>query len=494
MPFDGSGNFIRTFPPGGWQGDATAGIKIRSDRHDQHDQDLASGLSVAICKDGQSSITADIPWGGKKIINLGPGIAPTDAVNLGQIKGLNTASDANPGGIVVSGSYPSSLINFTGSVGPWGLGFPDMYFGVRAADGAATPPTLNRFIWNDKVDATGRDLMELRDTGRLFLNGQTDEIPPGLTLTTKAADASGPSLTFQHMSPSMAANDYIGTIAFNGKNNNSTPEDINYANIIVQTSDAVDGTEDGAFTFQVMKNGALTNLAVIGPSGLAVTGNITAGGAGANGSVFNCGVRASNAGGTYPVWHGQPGALVVDYAGPASDYGSVWSNRLTTGGAAPCLWLWSSATCGTVFVNSNGTTNYNTTSDIRTKGNVKTASAADARALLDALHVIEYDPEPVVAGVEKVRYAAHEGYEPASADPIYFGLSAQQAYTVYPPAVTPAPTLPNYDPTKQFREEGFTPWQIDHSKFVPMLISALQEANARIDALEARIAVLEGAP
>lgn len=76
MPFDGSGNFNRVMD---WTNDAAANIKIRADRHDQNDDDIASGLSNTITKDGQSQPTADIPMNGKKLINLGAPVNPTDA-------------------------------------------------------------------------------------------------------------------------------------------------------------------------------------------------------------------------------------------------------------------------------------------------------------------------------------------------------------------------------------------------------------------------------
>jgi len=109
MPFDGSGNFNRTFPPGGWQGDAAGAIKIRADRHDQHDSDLAQGLSNVICRDGQSQITANIPFNAKKIINLGTPTAPTDAATKAYVDNLAATSSYVPpigGGMEFWGSTP----------------------------------------------------------------------------------------------------------------------------------------------------------------------------------------------------------------------------------------------------------------------------------------------------------------------------------------------------------------------------------------------------
>ena len=58
--------------------------------------------------------------------------------------------------------------------------------------------------------------------------------------------------------------------------------------------------------------------------------------------------------------------------------------------------------------------------------------------------------------------------------------------------VPPDDTMPTYNPEAKFGDPDFVPWMIDHSKFVPMLIANLQEANARIDALEAKIAAMGG--
>lgn len=80
MPFDGSGNFNRVMD---WTNDAAALIKIRADRHDQNDDDIAAGLSNTITKDGQTQPTANIPMNGKKLINLGAPTNPTDAATKG---------------------------------------------------------------------------------------------------------------------------------------------------------------------------------------------------------------------------------------------------------------------------------------------------------------------------------------------------------------------------------------------------------------------------
>ena len=76
MPFNNSGVFNRVR---NWVNDATAGIKIRADYHDNEDDGFAVGLSNCICKDGQTLITQNIPWNSKRITGLADPINPQDA-------------------------------------------------------------------------------------------------------------------------------------------------------------------------------------------------------------------------------------------------------------------------------------------------------------------------------------------------------------------------------------------------------------------------------
>ena len=59
MAFNGNGTFNRLYS---WASDATNGILVRSDRMDTEDNGFATGLSTVICKDGQTTTTAVIPF------------------------------------------------------------------------------------------------------------------------------------------------------------------------------------------------------------------------------------------------------------------------------------------------------------------------------------------------------------------------------------------------------------------------------------------------
>lgn len=61
MAFNGSGVFVRLY---NWVNDAAANIKIRADRMDNEFNGMATGLSTCITKDGQTTITANLPMSG----------------------------------------------------------------------------------------------------------------------------------------------------------------------------------------------------------------------------------------------------------------------------------------------------------------------------------------------------------------------------------------------------------------------------------------------
>lgn len=81
MPFNGTGGFTRLYS---WVNDAAANIKIRADRMDNEMNGMATGLSTCITKDGQTTVTANLPMAGFRHTGVGSASSRTDYTRLDQ--------------------------------------------------------------------------------------------------------------------------------------------------------------------------------------------------------------------------------------------------------------------------------------------------------------------------------------------------------------------------------------------------------------------------
>src|SRR5512139_925498 len=75
--FNGSGTFVRTH---NWVTDKGNGVKVTASRMDAEDDGLATGLSTVICKDGQTTTTAAVPFAVG--INVSDGSALTPSIKF----------------------------------------------------------------------------------------------------------------------------------------------------------------------------------------------------------------------------------------------------------------------------------------------------------------------------------------------------------------------------------------------------------------------------
>lgn len=82
MPYNGTGTFNRVYS---WTTDAANGILVSSSRTDTDTNDIATGLSNCVTRDGQSAWTANLPAGGYKITGLANGAAGQDSVTWTQV-------------------------------------------------------------------------------------------------------------------------------------------------------------------------------------------------------------------------------------------------------------------------------------------------------------------------------------------------------------------------------------------------------------------------
>lgn len=88
MAFNGSGTFLRVHD---WTDDAAASINIDASRMDAEFDGVAAGLSNCITRDGQSTITTNIPFNGQRITGLGTPTGTQDAATKAYVDLVDSA-------------------------------------------------------------------------------------------------------------------------------------------------------------------------------------------------------------------------------------------------------------------------------------------------------------------------------------------------------------------------------------------------------------------
>jgi len=93
MPFNGNGTFVTIGDP------AVPDEVIRADQFNNAIDDIATGLTDAMTRDGQSPPTANIPMGGMRLTGLANATAAQDAITLSQAQALfsTAVTDVQPG-------------------------------------------------------------------------------------------------------------------------------------------------------------------------------------------------------------------------------------------------------------------------------------------------------------------------------------------------------------------------------------------------------------
>lgn len=130
MPFNGSGTFNRVY---NWVNDRVNGIKILATRMDTEMNGFATGLSTCITKDGQTTVTADLPMGGFKHTGVADAVALTEYASFGQIRN-------NPYYYAAGGSANTYTIAPSPAYSAYATG---LTFDVKIADANTGASTLN---------------------------------------------------------------------------------------------------------------------------------------------------------------------------------------------------------------------------------------------------------------------------------------------------------------------------------------------------------------
>jgi hypothetical protein len=87
MAYNGSGTFVRVHD---WEDDKANTIPVTASRMDAEDDGFATGLSTAITKDGQTTITADLPMSGFNHTGVGDSNARDEYLATGQYQDQST--------------------------------------------------------------------------------------------------------------------------------------------------------------------------------------------------------------------------------------------------------------------------------------------------------------------------------------------------------------------------------------------------------------------
>lgn len=245
--FNGSGTYLRDYD---WTTDAADEIPIQADRMDTEMDGFATALSLCILKDGQQTITANIPWAGFKITNLGDATAATDAMNrqAGDARWRLLTGNANP-----SSSDGAAL-------GTTALQWSDLFL--------ATGGVIN---WaNGDITVTGNSnalAFAGASSGYSFDAALSTSISgTGASMTHTSTDAGASEWTaiiLDRFSATPAASDILSSLTFRGRDNAANSTD--YAVIRAAILDTTDTSEDGQLQLRALVAGSMTTLGTWGP-------------------------------------------------------------------------------------------------------------------------------------------------------------------------------------------------------------------------------------
>jgi hypothetical protein len=369
---------------------------------------------------------------------------------------------------------------------------------------------------DDQIDfkAGGTDIMSLTATTATINDGVTISVADNTdTLTLKSTDtdaSSGPVLLFNRDSASPAANDFLGTIDFQGDNSAgdahdyirilsrilSTTDGSEKANLIIKGADGnnlVDFNSDEGtvfnedsldLNFRIESNGnanmfkvdAGSNLVLIGTGTDRLSAPLQVSGSGHNTAVGTFTHTGDNSG------SGNPYGVYIEFSGSApDDTGSTFLTCYDTG--ATRLQIQAQ---GNVQNHDNS---YGQISDERIKQNI-----TDANSQWDDIKALK-----VKNFERKDDVAAHgEGKS------VQIGLIAQECETVSPGLIDEQdPSAGDIKVASEFGElnedgtikstTGEKVKAIKYSVLYMKAIKALQEAMAKIETLETKVKALEDA-
>lgn len=168
MPgFNGAGVFERTYD---WTDDQAAGTKVRADRMDTEMDGFATGLSNCICRDGQSTITANIPMNSKKLTGLAAGSSAGDSVRYEQVGLLAVANTFSVAGAqTIKNTSDSASVQVAAFHGDRATmaDNDEAYISLMLSDDGGTQTEMARLKW------VATDVSDTTEDGELYIGLMT---------------------------------------------------------------------------------------------------------------------------------------------------------------------------------------------------------------------------------------------------------------------------------------------------------------------------------
>jgi len=267
-PFNGSGVFT-VYTPGN---PVVTGTTISSTVQNNTTSDFATGLSTAITKDGQTTITANIPLAGFKLTGVGLGTASTDAATLANLQAATGTYVATVGGtadVITLSPSPAATAYAAGQLFSWiasganttnvtvnvsGLGAKALTKNGSVA--LATGDIASGLMVTARYDGTRFQLISAVTLGaNTFLGDQT-------IVSTDAGAADGPIIYLYRNSATPAAADRVGAVIFYGEDSAGNTE--SYGEILSTIVDPTSTSEYSDIRLATVVAGTFASRLVIG--------------------------------------------------------------------------------------------------------------------------------------------------------------------------------------------------------------------------------------
>lgn len=440
------------FTTNGWTGDASLGIGIEAGRHDTQDDDFAAGINQCLNKDGSNAATGNLNAGTYRITNIGAGTARTDAAQVGQVQDGDFIWLGTTGGTAAAqtaSATPAITAYKTGQVFRFISNFytaPEAAvtlnlngIGAKTCVGLNSNTPLNGFLYLQKgliyeatYNGTNFAISNVTDVGQYSGDAGAPRIR---FYKSRGVDASTNTI--------VASGDGLGQIDFFGANGS------NYTRgaLILASVDGTPGTSNDMPTRLIFATSADASGSPTERMRLDSLGNIGFNMlAGSNVRLAIQGRATGSGTFAFAVQNATPTSLfyVRDDGYISTGVGSASPYNATSGGAA------------NIFLNTDGGL-YRSTSSARYKNDIR----------------------PYDKGLSNVLALQPKYYKSNTDGDLQFaGLIAEDVHDA------------GLTEFVQYNTAG-EPDALAYSNMVTLAFKAIQELNAKVEALEARIAALE---